>query len=233
MPVISMASSKGGCGKTTTCLVLGTTMAAMGFDVSIIDADPNQPIVRWAKERGGQKTVRVIGGVGERDIVGVIDKEAAVRQFVLIDLEGTASLMISRALSRSDLAIIPMQASAVDAHQAARALSLIEDEQATIRRKIAHKMLLTRTSPLIPTRNEKIILDQLKSMNIPMFDTRLNQRVAFATMFTYAQTLDELDQKLVNGVPEAMANAKELATEVVKLILAIQESAKQDASKAA
>lgn len=222
MPVISMASPKGGCGKTTTCLVLGTTLAAMGADVTIIDADPNQPIVRWSKERPAESPVRVIGGVGERDIVGVIDKEAAVRQFVLIDLEGTASLMISRALSRSDLAIIPMQASAVDAHQAARALSLIEDEQATIRRGILHRMLLTRTSPLIPTRNEKIILDQLSSMKIPMFKTRLNQRVAFASLFTYAQTLDELDQKLVNGVSEANANARELAAEVIELILSSQ-----------
>lgn len=40
MPVISIANPKGGAGKSTTALVLGTTIAAHGATVTVIDADP-------------------------------------------------------------------------------------------------------------------------------------------------------------------------------------------------
>ncbi|AOG02799.1 AAA family ATPase [Bosea sp. RAC05] len=219
MPVITMASPKGGCGKTTTALVLGTTLAALGASVSIIDADPNHPIERWANDRTEPSPVNVVVGVTEKNIASVIDREANERKFVIVDLEGSASLLASRALTRTHMALICMQASAVDAHQATRALGLIADEQHVLERPIPHWMLMTRTSPLIPTKNEMIILGQLKAMNVPMLETRLNQRVAFASLFTYGQTLQELDPKAVNGIPAAIENAACLAREVIQLLL--------------
>jgi len=117
MPVISIANPKGGAGKSTLALVLGTTLAAKGAPISIIDCDPNQPIKAWS--RGVSKsTVRVLSDVTESRIIPVIDAERAERQFVIVDLEGTASRMVSRSIARSDLVLIPMQASAVDAAQA-------------------------------------------------------------------------------------------------------------------
>src|ERR687893_469294 len=123
MPVISVANPKGGAGKSTTALVLGTTLASKGATVSIIDCDPNQPIKAWATG-SSRSAVRVLSDVTESRIVPVIDAERSERQFVIVDLEGTASRMVSRAIARSDLVLIPMQASAVDAAQAARAVSL-------------------------------------------------------------------------------------------------------------
>ena len=40
MPVISTANPKGGSGKSTSTLVIATTLAAKGASVCIIDADP-------------------------------------------------------------------------------------------------------------------------------------------------------------------------------------------------
>ena len=81
MPVISIANPKGGAGKSTTSLLLGTTLAAQGASVTIIDCDPNHPIEAWAA--GSSRTsVRVIGDATESRIVSVIDAERAERQFV-------------------------------------------------------------------------------------------------------------------------------------------------------
>ena len=44
--------------------------------------------------------------------------------------------MVSRAIARSDLVLIPMQASAVDATQAARAVGLVREEEQVIGRSI-------------------------------------------------------------------------------------------------
>jgi chromosome partitioning protein len=44
MPTIVFASPKGGAGKSTAAVLLGTELAAKGGDVTIIDADPNRPV---------------------------------------------------------------------------------------------------------------------------------------------------------------------------------------------
>jgi chromosome partitioning protein len=217
VPVISVANPKGGAGKSTTALVLGTTLATYGATVSLLDCDPNRPILAWSK--GGSKSpIKVLGDVAETQIVNVIDAERTSRQFVIVDLEGTASRMVSRAMTRSDLVVIPMQASAVDAAQAARAVGLVREEEQVMRREIPFRVLLTRTSPQIPTKNEKLIIDELRAAGVPMLKNHLNQRTAFQSMFTYKQSLDELDPSLVNGLDQARANAYRLSEEVIELV---------------
>ncbi len=217
MPVVSIANPKGGAGKSTTALVLGTMLAAKGASVSIIDCDPNQPIKAWAT--GPSKaTVRVLSDITESRIVSVIDVERAERQFVIVDLEGTASRMVSRAIARSDLVLIPMQASAVDAAQAARAVGLVREEEQVLNRPIPVRVLFTRTSPQIPTRNEKLIMDELRTSGVPLLTTHLNQRTAYQSLFTYKLTLEELDPATVNGLEAAVTNASHLAGEVVEVI---------------
>ncbi len=217
MPVISVANPKGGAGKSTTALVLGTTLGMHGVTVSLVDCDPNRPILAWSK--GGSKSqIKVLGEVTETEIVNVIDAERTSRQFVIVDLEGTASRMVSRAMTRSDLVLIPMQASAVDAAQAARAVGLVREEEQVMRREIPFRVLLTRTSPQIPTKNEKLIIDELRAAGVPMLKNHLNQRTAFQSMFTYKRSLDELDPALVNGLDQAKANAYRLSEEVIDLV---------------
>ena len=48
MPVISLCSPKGGAGKTTTAALVATVLADQGESVTIIDADPNKAVMRWA-----------------------------------------------------------------------------------------------------------------------------------------------------------------------------------------
>jgi chromosome partitioning protein len=188
-----------------------------GATVSLVDCDPNRPILAWSK--GGSKSpIKVLGDVTETQIVNVIDAERTSRQFVIVDLEGTASRMVSRAMTRSDLVLIPMQASAVDAAQAARAVGLVREEEQVMRREIPFRVLLTRTSPQIPTKNEKLIIDELRAAGVPMLKNHLNQRTAFQSMFTYKQSLDELDPSLVNGLDQAKANAYRLSEEVIELV---------------
>ena len=217
MPVISVANPKGGAGKSTTALVLGTTLAQVGGTVSLIDCDPNRPNADWATG-GSATTMRTIADATESTIVPVIDRERKGRQFVIVDLEGTASRMVSRAITRSDLVLIPMQASAVDAAQAARAVDLVREEETVLDREIPYRIVFTRTSSAIPTRNEKMIVEELRESGIPVLATHLNERAAFKSLFTYRTTLAELDPSLVNGVPAAMDNAQRLSEEVVDLL---------------
>lgn len=217
MPVISVANPKGGAGKSTAALVLASTLAAKGASVTVLDCDPNQPIAAWGKGQDRPK-LKVLSEVSEREIISAIDAESGERQFVLVDLEGTASRMVSRALSRSDLVLIPMQASAVDAAQAARAVGLIREEEQVIRRAIPYRVLFTRTSAAIPTRAEKAIVAEMSRNGIRVLQTHLNERAAYKALFAYRRTLAELDPEKVSGLAAATENANRLAGEVVSVV---------------
>src|ERR1700686_1902998 len=102
MPVISTANPKGGSGKSTSTLVIATTLAAQGASVCIIDADPNQPIYEWKSKGESKSPITGIGGVKEKNILSLIEDQGVLPQFVFVDLEGTASLLVSRAIAYSD-----------------------------------------------------------------------------------------------------------------------------------
>ena len=105
MPTISFASSKGGCGKSTSAVLLATELATRGTTVTIIDADPNQPVSRWSRKPGKPATLTVLSDVTEETLIDAIEDAARKTAFVIVDLEGTASLMVAQAMSRSDLVI--------------------------------------------------------------------------------------------------------------------------------
>ena len=115
MPTIVFASPKGGAGKSTSAVLLATELAARGASVTVIDADPNKPVSRWAKRPGKPDNLTVLADVTEDSIIDEIERAATRSAFVIVDLEGTASMMVGYAISRADLAIIPTQGSQLDA----------------------------------------------------------------------------------------------------------------------
>ena len=219
MPVIVTASSKGGAGKSTLTLVLAQALDAMGASVTVIDADPNRPLVRW-RDGKSKSSIEVVGDVTESNIIKLIREHSANRQFVLVDLEGTANRLVSRAITQADLVLIPLQASALDSNEAGRAVGLIkEEEEALEGRVIPYRIIMTRTNPLITTKIEAGIYQALADAKIALMKTRLHERQAYKAIFVRRATLSELDFS-VNGLEAARDNAERLASEVVDLITA-------------
>ena len=224
MPVIAMANPKGGAGKSTSVLTIATTLAANGGTVSVLDADPNRPIVDW-RTGNSKSTVRIIDDVSENNVLQIIKNEASRHQFVFIDLEGTASRLVSRAISRADLVIIPMQASGVDARQASKAVGLIREEEELLARTIPFRLLFTRTNPAIATRIEKEIIATLSNANMPVFKNHLYERQAYKAMFVRRLALNELDPTLVSGLDEAIKNANAVIDELLTYLISNREAA--------
>jgi chromosome partitioning protein len=215
MATIVLANPKGGAGKSTTTLVLATTLAAQGASVTILDCDPNRPIMKWASRRKTPSPVNVMEAT-EANIIKVIDQEAARCQFVFVDLEGTASRLVSRAISRADLVLVPIQPSPLDSEQGARALGLIAEEEEVLNRSIKSAVVLTRTNPAVKTRHEREIVKGLAEAGLTLMDTQLHQRQAYQAIFAEGATLEELDPGKVNGVEGARTNALTLAYEIVE-----------------
>ena len=159
MPVIAFANPKGGAGKTTAALLLASELASHKAQVTIIDADPERWISQWAKLPGKPDRIRIVSEVTEDSIVDLIADEAVRSQFVIIDLEGTASLMVANAIGMSDLVVIPTQGGSMDAQGAAKMIRLIRNQERMTRRAIAHGVLMTRTSAAMMSRALRNVRD--------------------------------------------------------------------------
>jgi chromosome partitioning protein len=223
MSIIVISNPKGGTGKSTTSLVLGTTLVRYGASVTIFDCDPNRHVVAW-KNGPTRSKVNVIGHADSSNIARMLKAEAVQRQFVIADLEGTASLLVASAILAADLVIIPTQGSAMDASQARRAISLIDDQAAAVGPR-PYRVLFTRTKPGFATRDERAIRETLTAAGVPIFRTDLAERAAYRSMFTFRQSLEELDPQAVNGLDKAMENADALASEVVEILRVKREAA--------
>jgi len=218
MPTVVFANPKGGSSKSTSCLVLAMMLAKAGRTVAILDTDRNQPIADWRTGKS-KSSIKVISNkdVDEDRIVRVIEAERRRHAYVFVDTEGSASLLVSRAILRADFVLVPLQASAVDARQASRAVALVKREEEVIGRTIPFRVLLTRTSPLIQTGLEREIAGVMEKAKLPTFKNHLHERQAFKLMFARRLTLDELDAK-VSGLDKAITNAEALAKEFTQVV---------------
>ena len=227
MPVFVIVSPKGGAGKTTSALILASEIARIyteegveGNAVTLLDADPNRPILDWTDGKHTPGNMVVVSDVDEENVFDRIDDAAASTPFVIVDLEGTAAKIVVLAVSRADFVIVPMQGSHLDAKQAGRAFKLIRQHESSMRRAnsayvLPYAVLLTRTSPIIRTKTLSHIVKKLKSVGIPIFKAELNEREAFRAVFSFKKTLDKLDAATVSNLDKAQANARSLAMEVL------------------
>lgn len=223
MPIIVLASPKGGVGKSTTTLVLATELAIRGASITVIDADRNKPLVRWAKREGRPPNITVTSDIDEQTIIDTIEDAAATTQFVLVDLEGTASTTAAFAISRADLVIIPTQGSEVDGVEAFKAVQLVQVQEKAFRKRIPYTVLFTRVNAAVTTRDFKDIYRQLTDVGVPILKTRMVERAAFRALFSFGGTLHDLDPSQVSNLPAANANATRLVAEVIEMLQAIKK----------
>jgi|SRR5271165_2115003 len=215
MPTIVFASPKGGAGKSTSAVVLATELAQKGAAVTVIDADPNHPVSQWAKRPGCPATLAVIGGVSEDSIIDTIEEASAKTTFVVVDLEGTASMTVAYAISRADLVVIPVQGSQLDAAEAAKAIRLIRQQEKAFARRIPYAVLFTRTSTAIKPRTFQHIRNEFVNHGVPAFQIQMHERDAFRAIFSFGGTLESLDPTQVGNVNAAVSNARAFAAEVI------------------
>jgi len=218
MPTIAFASSKGGVGKTTATLLLAGELVHAGAQVSIVDADPNQPMQRWAQLGEMPAGLHLVTDVAETNILDIIDEMEQRFAFVLVDLEGSANMLVSYAISRCDLVIIPLQGSQLDLNEAGKAIGLVKRQEQAFRRSIPYRVLLTRTSPAIRPATLRHIEGELERNSIPVFRTMLMERDAFRAPFSFGGTLRSLPDGAVRRPEAAFENAQAYAQEVADVL---------------
>lgn len=242
MFVVTFANPKGGSGKTTSAILLAEQIHHAGATVGILDCDPNQNIVLWAK-------MREESGLPVPFIVEPLPKEEAFLEtveglrgkadYLIVDLEGTASQLVTYATSQSDLVLIPFEPTPMEARQAARAVQLVRNTGKMLKRDIAHALLFTRVNAAFQTSDEKDVRKETAGNDIPVLTTSIVRRAPYTRIFREASLLSELyeaaqaeirdstpsqQERVLKPLDTAIENAREYAQEVVNL-LQVQEAA--------
>jgi chromosome partitioning protein len=224
MPTVVFASPKGGVGKSTAAVLLATELTSHGGSVTMIDADPNKPLSQWAALPGKPDKLTVIDTATEETIIDTIEKAARTTQFVIVDLEGTASMTAGYAMSRADLVIIPAQGSHLDATEAVKAIKLVKGQEKAFQKKIPFSILFTRTSAAIRPRTLQSIEAEFALNKVPMFGVQIHEREAYKAVFAFGGTLADLDPSQVSNLPAARLNARTFAGEVIETLKANETS---------
>jgi chromosome partitioning protein len=210
--VILAANCKGGCGKSTTVLILAGEYAAQGYRVHIIDADPKSRVMKWAATNAKPASITV-SQADSASMRGEIEKARVSADVVLIDVEGTANAALTLAVAYSSLVIVPATISPPDVEDGLATVRLIRDMADASRRTIPHGFLWSNAPPAIRSREMVNLEAQVAAAGVEVIG-RVFQRTAFSSMFSFDTTLDQLPRSEVSGIDKAKGDAIRLVDAV-------------------
>jgi chromosome partitioning protein len=162
--------------------------------------------------------LRVVVDDSAETIIDTIEDAKAGADFVVVDLEGTATDRIGFAVARSDLVLIPLQSSVLDAAEAAKSVKLVRQMWRVANREIPYRVFFTRVPPAIRERTARDIDRQFAGASIPVLPATLIDRAAYRTLFSLGGTVHELERADVSGLDSAKENAREFAQAVINAI---------------
>jgi chromosome partitioning protein len=99
VPVLTIASSKGGPGKITITMLLAGRLAADGLRVVALDADPSLAFSRWAHNAYEGPPFTARGEADETRLAHLIGTESQTADLVLVDTAGFGNLAADVAMT--------------------------------------------------------------------------------------------------------------------------------------
>lgn len=209
MAVVSIASAKGGVGKSTLALLLGAEFALDGYKVTILDCDLNQHASAFglkAKLPG----LTILPDISESGVLRAMREAEAKHDVVLIDLPGGSSTLALKALQRSHFVLVPTQPSLPDAKDALKTIAQINDAEELARTPIARAIIWTRFLPGFESRVARHVRTSLEDEGLPILMGALMERAAFRAIHLTGEVPRQSEP-----TSAATANVTALAAEVM------------------
>jgi chromosome partitioning protein len=178
--IITFANSKGGVGKSTSCVALAGAYAKAGKRVHIVDLDSNKTVSRWLaddKTRPANLTVSVPDPQLLTEQLQEIARHYAP-DITLIDIAGSYERALTHAIARAHLTLIPACTTEADIYEASRVAAHIQTVFQAFGKTPLYRVLATKIAPL-PTHAQTHGFKEITRLKLPMLRTIIPQRVAY------------------------------------------------------
>jgi len=213
--IITIATSKGGAGKTTLARLILGRMAASGLKAAAVDADFNHTLTDWVST-ASKHPITIRHELDETKIVPLVGELHETHDVVVIDTAGAATQATIFAIGCADIVLVPVQTSSADIVEAIKTFNLIKSASAMLKRDVLARVVLSAVQP--GTNIAEHIERELGKAKLPVMRAKLHRLVAFQEMsFTgivpsmgmagqqCAALLDEI--ATLGALPEAMKAA--------------------------
>ncbi len=177
--VITLATSKGGAGKSTLSRNLAAHWTNIGMRVAIIDADPQGSIINRHDTEGALKNLTVLAEP-EESVSSLIEDIKKDFDYVVVDTGGFRNRTTVRALISTDLALIPLKPSADDVAGALETHNLINELNKTPERNIRpikYRMIITMS--IQGTVIARHVRSELEQLGYLILKSEMYQRIAY------------------------------------------------------
>lgn len=179
MPVITIASSKGGPGKTTVAMLLAGALAAEGRRVVALDADPTHAFSRWAANAYEGPAFETHAEADETRLAHLIAHAAGTAELVLVDTAGFGNRAAAVAMTSADAILVPTLAGEADITEAEKTIRLAEGLARAARREIPAAVLLNKVRRTQLTRHAT---QEIAAAKLPRLEATLSDLVAYGEL---------------------------------------------------
>lgn len=181
MSVLTVASSKGGPGKTTVCQVLAGSLASK-MKVVVLDADPTEAMSRWAANAYEGPPFEAIKETDEAKLAHLIAAKADTADLVIVDTAGFGNRAATVAMTSADAVLVPSLAGEADVTEAEKTVRLVEALARAARREIPVRVVFNRVRKTTLARHAAA---ELASTGVERMTVFLSDLVAYGEM-TYS-----------------------------------------------
>jgi chromosome partitioning protein len=210
MAIVSVASAKGGCSKTTISILLGMEFALDGYKTAVLDCDLNQHASQFGK-RAKLPNFSVVPDIGEKEILKALRETEASNDIVLIDLPGGSSTLALKAMQRSHFVLVPMRPSLPDARDAMKTVAQIDDAEELARTPIPRALVWTLFRPGFESKVSRHVRKGLEGEGVTILKSALMERAAFQAIHLTGKVPRQSEPKSAAAV-----NVTALAQEVME-----------------
>jgi chromosome partitioning protein len=179
VPVLTIASSKGGPGKTTVAMLLAGSLADEGLRVVALDADPTQAFARWAANTYEGSAFESHAEADETRLAHLIDSTAANADVVIVDTAGFGNRAAAVAMTSADGVLVPALSGEADVTEAEKTIRLAEGLARAARREIPTAVLLNRVRR---TQLARHVAQEIETARLPRLETSLSDLVAYGEL---------------------------------------------------
>ena len=186
--IISLLNQKGGVGKTTLAVHIAEVLARLEKRVLLVDADPQGSALDWAANRPDDPIFPVIG-LPKPTLHRELPAIAKNHDYVLIDGPPRVNELARAAIMASDVVLIPVQPSPFDVWAAKDIVDLLKE--AGVYKDIKSAFVINRK--IVNTAIGRDVVEALSSYPVPVLQTSIGQRVAFAESAAQGLTVLHMD----------------------------------------